>query len=126
MSTWCALLAEQLPEVAGGPLTPVASTGTVSALVRCGGDLVVRLPVRPGATVAERRHEQDACRFVAGAMAPLAVPEPVLLARPTPAFPHPWSVVRWLPGRPARRGLDPAARGPHAWRSSSTWGGSAR
>ena len=39
------LLAEQRPDLAELPITPVASTGTVNALFRLGEDLVARLPL---------------------------------------------------------------------------------
>ena len=40
-----ALLAEQRPDLAELPITPVVSTGTVNALFRLGVDLLARLPL---------------------------------------------------------------------------------
>ncbi|MEC5181785.1 phosphotransferase, partial [Arthrobacter sp. CG_A4] len=40
-------------------------------------------------------------------------PVPVHAGRPTPDFPYPWSIVRWVPGT-AAADVHPAGRGPAA------------
>lgn len=94
------LVAEQFPVASGLPLVPVASTGTVTAIFRCGDELAVRLPLQPGTSAAELDQEHEASRVAAAALAPLRVVEPVFVGEPTADYPSPWTVVRWLPGRP--------------------------
>src|SRR5262245_16345530 len=43
------LIAGQFPDWAGLPVDPIRSAGTDNAIYRLGGDLVVRLPLRPAA-----------------------------------------------------------------------------
>lgn len=98
-----ALLAEQHPRLAGLAVRAVPSSGTVNALFRVGEDLVARLPLCPGPIeelTAWAQREQDAARRLA-VVSPVGVPEPVALGAPGEAYPLPWSLYRWIPGRPA-------------------------
>jgi aminoglycoside phosphotransferase (APT) family kinase protein len=92
------LLAEQLPALAALPLRPVPATGTVNVVLRLGDDLAVRLP-RLARWAGSLERELAWLPRLAPAL-PLAVPEPVASGRPSPAFPLPWAVVRWLDGEP--------------------------
>jgi aminoglycoside phosphotransferase (APT) family kinase protein len=92
------LLADQLPHLAHLPLRAFASTGTVSAIVRLGDDLYVRLPRVP-AWAGDLVKELEWLPRLAPAL-PLTVPEPVAVGSPSDAFPHPWAVFRWVPGSP--------------------------
>jgi aminoglycoside phosphotransferase (APT) family kinase protein len=93
------LVAAQFPGWAALPVEEVRSTGTDNALYRLGSDLVVRLPLRPSATAPiEREHRW--LPFLAAHL-PLEVPVPVARGQATPAFPWPWSVVRWIDGEDA-------------------------
>lgn len=95
-----ALLRDQHPDLADLPLRIVAS-GWDNVVVRAGDELAVRLPRRAyAATLVE--HEQrwlPAIAALVGDAAP--VPEPVRTGRPALGYPWAWSVVPWLPGRPA-------------------------
>lgn len=100
------LLAEQFPELAALPLSPLAF-GWDNAVLRLGDDLVVRLPRREASAVLVE-HEQ---RWLPGLAAslPLPVPVPLLAGRPSAdvGYPWSWSVCPWLSG-------DVAARRPPA------------
>ncbi|WP_329567169.1 aminoglycoside phosphotransferase family protein [Kitasatospora sp. NBC_01266] len=102
-----ALLAAQLPQWAGLPLTPVDdSTGTSNTMYRLGEDLVVRLPRTPGAALDVPREHHWLPRLAA--RLPVAVPAPLGLGAPGEGYPFAWSVYRWLPGEPPTVGRIPA------------------
>lgn len=93
------LLAEQLPEWAGLPLTRVESHGTDNAIYRLGEDMAVRLPRYPAAAV---QAEKEARWLpVLAPHLPLDVPLPLALGRPSDEYAWSWSVCRWLPGETA-------------------------
>jgi aminoglycoside phosphotransferase (APT) family kinase protein len=93
------LLAEQFPEWADLPIEEVDSTGTDNALYRLGGDLVVRMPMRPSAIAAIDK-ETYWMPFLAARL-PVEVPVPMGWGTPTSGFPWPWSVVSWIDGEDA-------------------------
>ena len=107
------LLAEQFPDLAGLPLSPLAF-GWDNAVLRLGDDLVVRLP-RRAVAAALVAHEQRWLPTLAGSL-PLPVPVPLRSGAPSPdaGYPWPWSVCPWLPGTVAAErppdDLDAAAR----------------
>jgi aminoglycoside phosphotransferase (APT) family kinase protein len=101
------LLRDQRPDLADRPVVRVAN-GWDNATYRLGDDLAVRLPRRAEA-VPLLLHEQ-ACLPGIARRSPVAVPVPVHAGRPTPEFPWPWSIVRWVPGT-AAADADPARRG---------------
>ncbi|WP_428927423.1 aminoglycoside phosphotransferase family protein [Marinibacterium sp. SX1] len=84
-----------MPEWAGQPVRPLAATGTDNWMFRLGSDKILRLPRRPSAVTLLRR-EWDWLPALRGL--PLAVPEPLALGEPDPAYPHPWMVLKWQPG----------------------------
>ncbi len=95
------LLAAQHPQWSDLTIERVRSAGTDNAMYRLGDELAVRLPRigwAVGNIVKERRWLP-----ILGPRLPLAVPQPVAVGEPTPDFPHPWSVVQWLPGELATR-----------------------
>jgi len=92
------LLAEQLPALAGLPLTPVPATGTVNLVLRLGDDLAVRLP-RAARWAGSLERELTWLPRLAPLL-PLRVPQPVAAGRPSADYPLPWAVVRWLDGEP--------------------------
>lgn len=111
-----ALLVSQFPQWADLPIERVASAGTDNAMYRLGDDLAVRLP-RIDWAVGNVAKERTWLPILAPHL-PLAIPLPVAIGRPETAFPHPWGVVRWLPGElatidrlndPVRAALDLAA-----------------
>jgi aminoglycoside phosphotransferase (APT) family kinase protein len=106
-----ALVAEQFPQWSHLPVTRVPSHGTVHLLFRLGDDLVARLPMQvgdPQTAYAALAAEQRAARLLLGRV-PVATPEPVAMGAPSPAYPPPWAVYRWLPGTLAYDVPDAAA-----------------
>jgi len=96
-----ALVGAQFPRWRALPVRRVGSHGTVNALYRLGDDLVVRVPLRPGADT-ELRAERDHGRLLAPYL-PVPVPETVGIGAPGPGYPGYWSVCRWLSGESADR-----------------------
>lgn len=98
------LLREQFPDLAGAPLV-LLGAGWDNVMFRLGEELLVRLPRRKKA-VALIEHEQTWLPVLAGRL-PLPAPAPVRNGRPSRAYPWPWSILPWLPGRTAD--LEPPA-----------------
>jgi aminoglycoside phosphotransferase (APT) family kinase protein len=92
------LLDEQLPHLAGRPVTAFSSTGTENAIFRIGDDLYARLP-RLEAWAAALAREARWLPQLAPRLS-LQVPEIVAFGRPGCAYPLPWAVYRWIEGRP--------------------------
>jgi aminoglycoside phosphotransferase (APT) family kinase protein len=104
------LLAEQFPQWAELPITPVASSGTDHDIYRLGRHLAVRLP-RIGWAAGQPALEARWLPEFAPHL-PLAVPVPVAVGRPGEGYPFDWAVQEWLPGENASgtiRGLERAA-----------------
>jgi len=97
------LLAEQMPDWAGLPLTPVAEQGTDHALFRLGTGLVVRMPVI-GWADGQAALEAEWLPRLAPHL-PLEVSVPQALGDPGLGYPFRWSVHPWLTGDR----LDPAS-----------------
>jgi aminoglycoside phosphotransferase (APT) family kinase protein len=95
------LLVSQHPQWADLSIERVRSAGTDNAMYRLGDDLAVRLP-RIHWAVETVAKEQRWLALLAPHL-PLSIPLPVATGEPDDAFPHPWSVVRWLPGELATR-----------------------
>ena len=93
------LLAEQMPECSALLLHRVPSGGTENAVFRLGGELALRMPLRPGA-VDGLLKEVRWLSVVAGHLS-LEVPEVVATGEPAEGYPFPWAVVRWLAGEDA-------------------------
>jgi aminoglycoside phosphotransferase (APT) family kinase protein len=93
------LLRSQLPYLAGQALTPVASSSTDHAIFRLGDDLAVRMP-RIAWAAGQAALERGWLPRLAASL-PVALPEHVASGRPGESYPFDWSVVTWLPGRPA-------------------------
>lgn len=95
-----ALLADQHPDLADRPITPLAS-GWDNALFHVGDDLIARLPRRELA-VPLVAHEHRWLPELAPRL-PLPIPVPVRIGRPGAGYPWPWSVVAHRPGDSALR-----------------------
>lgn len=106
-----ALLRDQHPDLAGLPLARLDS-GFDNELYRLGEELLVRLPRRATA-VPLIGHELRWLPELAPRL-PIAIPAPVRAGRPSGAFPHPWTVLPWLPGETLDR-APPDARQPARW-----------
>lgn len=92
------LLAAQTPSLAERPVRAFGARGTVNAMFRLGQDLVVRLP-RTAAWTGDLEAEWLYLPQLRGRIT-LRVPEPVALGEPSPIYPLPWAVYRWLEGSP--------------------------
>jgi aminoglycoside phosphotransferase (APT) family kinase protein len=93
------LVAAQFPQWADLPVRPVEVDGWDNATFRLGDELSVRLPTGPWyaqQVAKEQRHLP-----VLAPQLPLPIPVPVGQGRPGDGYPFPWSVYRWLAGRPA-------------------------
>lgn len=106
------LLREQHPDLASLPLT-VAAEGWDNVQVRIGADLVARLP-RRALAVALLETEQRWLPVLAP-LVPVATPVPVRTGAPSPAFPRPWTIARWIEGV---RAADRARSERTAWAGS--------
>ncbi|MGW8747688.1 aminoglycoside phosphotransferase family protein [Streptomyces sp. NPDC055794] len=99
----------QFPRWAGLPVERFPSGGTVNAMYRLGGDMVVRLPLLEGgvADVTAERHWLPRL----SPLLPAALPEVLGHGEPAGGYPWPWSVYRWLPGKIPEAGAltDPVA-----------------
>jgi aminoglycoside phosphotransferase (APT) family kinase protein len=95
------LLQEQFPHWAELPVVEVVPGGWDNRTFRLGSDLSVRLPSAESYAGAVEKELTWLPRLAAAL--PVAIPVAVAAGRPSPRYPWPWSVRRWLPGRPATR-----------------------
>src|SRR6266498_1755667 len=102
------LVAAQFPRMAGLPVTPFRSTGTVNAIYRLGDHLYARLP-----RVAQWARDLETESHWLPRLAPglsLRVPEPVVIGRPGDGYPWSWAIYRWIDGQPYADELIPDER----------------
>ena len=92
------LVAVQFPRLAGLPVSPVQSTGTVNAIYRLGDHLCARLP-RMQEYAGDLVDELRWLPWLAPRLS-LQVPEPVAVGRPASGYPFPWAIYRWIDGQP--------------------------
>ncbi|MFE9664235.1 phosphotransferase [Streptomyces sp. NPDC005955] len=90
------LVAGQFPQWAGLPVERYPSGGTVNAMYRLGGDMVVRLPLVHGGADDVVRERTWLPRLAP--RLPTRVPEVLGSGEPAEGYPWPWSVYRWLAG----------------------------
>lgn len=90
------LVAAQFPQWAELPVTRWPSGGTVNAMYRLGGAMVVRLPLVAGGAEDVAAEQKWLPRLAP--LLPTAVPHVLGAGRPAEGYPWPWSVYRWLPG----------------------------
>jgi len=93
------LIAEQFPQWAGLPISPVDSYGTDHDIYRIGEHLAARLP-RIGWATAQAELERRWLPRLAPHL-PLAVPVQLAMGRAALGYPFDWSVYEWLPGTSA-------------------------
>ncbi|HEY4020100.1 MAG TPA: aminoglycoside phosphotransferase family protein [Pseudonocardiaceae bacterium] len=96
-----ALLAEQFPDWADEPVTPVGKPGVDNKTFRLGADKLVRMPRFPR-WVDQVLREQRWLPVLAPHL-PLPVPTPLAQGEPGAGYPFPWSVYAWLAGDNASR-----------------------
>src|SRR5690242_15145056 len=88
----------QFPQLAGLPVSPVQSTGTVNAIYRLGDRLCARLP-RMQEYAGDLADELRWLPWLAPQLS-LRVPEPVAMGHPADGYPFPWAIYRWIDGQP--------------------------
>jgi aminoglycoside phosphotransferase (APT) family kinase protein len=93
------LVDAQFPRWSDLPIRQVRPGGWDNRTFRLGNELLVRLPSADGYVEAVAK-EQRWLPVLAPNL-PLEISEPVGLGEPTAEFPRPWSVYRWIDGRPA-------------------------
>ena len=91
------LLRAQHPDLADRPLRRIGH-GWDNAIYRLGRDLVARIPRRALAAALIDTEQ----RWLPGLAAtlPLPIPTPVRSGQPSAQFSWPWSITRYVPGRP--------------------------
>ncbi|HET6739773.1 MAG TPA: aminoglycoside phosphotransferase family protein [Kribbella sp.] len=93
------LIAEQFPQWADLPVTPVKVDGWDNRTYRLGSDLTARLPTHASYVAAvDKEHRWLP---VLAPHLPLEIPEAVAKGAPGAGYPHPWAVRRWITGRTA-------------------------
>ena len=90
------LVDEQMPVVAGLPLTRLDTWGTDHVIYRLGADLSVRVPKIGWAARQGEREARWLPRLAP--LLPVDVPVPVFVGEPDHDFPHRWYVAPWLDG----------------------------
>jgi len=93
-----ALLREQCPDRSTQPVVP-AGSGFDNAMFRVGEHHAARLPRR--ALAVDLIVKEQRWLSALAPPLPLPIPVPEHAGVPGAGFPWPWSVVPWLPGRPA-------------------------
>ncbi|MFF5445879.1 aminoglycoside phosphotransferase family protein [Streptomyces sp. NPDC012888] len=96
------LVAGRFPRWAGLPVRRFPSGGTVNAVFRLGGEMLVRLPLSAGGAEDLVREREWLPRLAPRLGTP--VPEVLGTGDPAEGFPFAWSVYRWLPGENPRAG----------------------
>jgi aminoglycoside phosphotransferase (APT) family kinase protein len=90
------LVASQFPQWHGLHVTPVEVDGWDNTTFRLGSSMSVRLP-SADAYVAQLEKEHQWLPVLATQL-PVPIPVPLGRGEPSPAFPRPWSVYRWIEG----------------------------
>ena len=98
------LVADQFPQWRDQPVVPVEVDGWDNRTYRLGSGLLVRLPTADSYVPAVEKEQR--WLLVLAPHLPLPVPEPVALGAPSPDFPRPWSVRRWIEGTPVTPAMD--------------------
>jgi aminoglycoside phosphotransferase (APT) family kinase protein len=94
------LLRAQFPALAELAIEPLDEDGWDNWTFRLGPYLKVRLPT-DAAYAGQAAKEFEWLPRLAPHL-PLAVPKPVALGTADAAYPWPWSIYEWIPGRPLR------------------------
>ncbi|MGW0182122.1 aminoglycoside phosphotransferase family protein [Nocardia sp. NPDC003345] len=95
------LIAAQFPQWSRYPVTPVAHDGHDNRTYRLGAELTVRLPTAAAYAAAIGKESRWLPEL--GPALPLRIPVIVAEGAPSPGYPMPWSVRRWIPGETADR-----------------------
>jgi aminoglycoside phosphotransferase (APT) family kinase protein len=95
------LVAAQFPHWAGLPVVPVDQPGWDNRTFRLGDAMSVRLPSAEAYVPSVEKEHTWLPRLAP--RLPLPIPVPLALGAPTGEYPWPWSVRRWIDGRPSSR-----------------------
>jgi aminoglycoside phosphotransferase (APT) family kinase protein len=93
------LLADQFPQLADLPVTPVKIDGWDNRTYRLGDELTARLPTHESYTAAVPKEHQW-LPILAPAL-PVPIPEAVAKGEPGQGYPHHWAIRRWIDGQTA-------------------------
>jgi aminoglycoside phosphotransferase (APT) family kinase protein len=93
------LIRDQFPQWADLPIQAVAVGGWDNRTFHLGDRMAVRLPSASEYALAVEK-EQRWLPVLAPRL-PLPIPWPLARGRPDAGYPHPWSIYRWISGRPA-------------------------
>ncbi len=98
-----ALVADQLPDLAGIEVVAVNGAGTDHTIYRIGGAVAVRFPLRRAEPdrVLERLRRETAAAIEFRRACQVSAPKPLHLGNPGHGYPLPWTVQTWLPGSTA-------------------------
>jgi aminoglycoside phosphotransferase (APT) family kinase protein len=90
------LLTEQFPQWSDLPVERLSTSGTVNALYRLGGDMVVRLPRTDWGIGAVERDMRWLPELVQ--LLPVEIPVPIAKGTPAEGYPWEWGVYPWIEG----------------------------
>jgi aminoglycoside phosphotransferase (APT) family kinase protein len=90
------LLADQFPQWAALPVTPVKVDGWDNRTYRLGSELTARLPT--GSSYATAIDKEDRWLPVLAPRLPVAIPVPVATGAPGRGYPYRWSIRQWMDG----------------------------
>ena len=95
-----ALLADQMPTLAGLDILALETTGTVNAIFRVGDSITARFALRPDdpEQALTRLRLESAASAEFALVSSVAAPDPLGIGRPGHGYPMPWSTQSWLPG----------------------------
>jgi aminoglycoside phosphotransferase (APT) family kinase protein len=93
------LITEQFPQWRDLPVAPVELDGWDNTTFRLGDDMLARLPSADCYSLQVEKEQR--WLPVLARQLPLPIPSPLVRGEPSAAFPRPWSIYRWIPGRPA-------------------------
>lgn len=93
------LVARQFPQWAHHVIAPIEPGGSDNRTFRLGERMSVRLPSALGYAQQVEKEQRWLPRLAP--RLPLPIPTPIARGGPAEGYPWPWSVYRWLEGRPA-------------------------
>ena len=93
------LIAQQFPQWADLPVTPVKLDGWDNRTYRLGTELTARLPTHESYTAAV--HKEHQWLPVLAPALPVAIPEAVAKGSPGEGYPYHWAIRRWIDGETA-------------------------
>jgi aminoglycoside phosphotransferase (APT) family kinase protein len=93
------LIAQQFPQWADLPVTPVKVDGWDNRTYRLGSGLTARLPTHSSYVAAVDKEHVWLPRLAP--LLPVEIPEAVAKGEPGLGYPHPWAIRRWISGETA-------------------------